>query len=383
MAQKVREVIRWNIQLILLVTRAALIYPLNKKVIGGPGADAGVANIFLSKNSVAKGSMSRTGNEKRRVHRAQTEELRADNGPLLYSSRIINNYIEYLQEYYPDIDIDAILQYAAMSKQEVEDPGHWFSQQQADRFHEIVVAKTGNRDIPREAGRFSVSCKRIGAAKQYALGFVNPASIYLRIGKLAKTVSRGAVLTGKKLGGTKVEIISIPTPGTQEKLYQCENRIGLLESAGKIFTNKFAEIEHPSCFHRGDDCCRYIITWEKTPAIIWKQIRNAIFFTGLAAALVLFPIIPRESWNALLLTSSFLFFLFCSYAQWLEKKELIKTIETQGNAARDLMDEMNIRHSNALLIQETGQAISKILDVDRIIDTVVAGWKNTCISIAV
>ena len=353
-----------------------LIHLLNKKKTGGPRADTDVVNTFLSKNHDAKGRIYRTGNEKSRVHRAQIEELRADNGPLLYSSRIINNYIEYLQEYYPDIDISPILQYAAMSKQEVEDPGHWFSQQQADRFHEVVVATTGNRDIPREAGRFSVSCKRIGAAKQYALGFVNPASIYLRIGKLAKTVSRGAVLTGRKLGGTKVEIVSIPTPGTQEKPYQCENRIGLLESAGKIFTNKFAEIEHPSCLHRGADCCRYIITWEKTPAIIWKQIRNAIFFTGLAASLVLFPIIPRESWNTLLLASSFLFFLFCAYSQRLEKKELIKTIETQGNAARDLMDEMNIRHSNALLIQETGQAISKILDVDRIIDTVVAGMEK-------
>ena len=37
---------------------------------------------------------------------------------------------------------------------------------------------------------------------------------------------------------------------------------------------------------------------------------------------------------------------------------------------------MNIRHNNALLIQETGQAISKILDVDRIIDTVVAGMEK-------
>ena len=33
------------------------------------------------------------------------------------------------------------------------------------------------------------------------------------------------------------------------------------------------------------------------------------------------------------------------------------------------------RQKNHLLIQETGQAISKILDVDRIIDTVVAGME--------
>ena len=33
------------------------------------------------------------------------------------------------------------------------------------------------------------------------------------------------------------------------------------------------------------------------------------------------------------------------------------------------------RQKNHLLIQETGQAISKILDVDRIIDTVLAGME--------
>jgi hypothetical protein len=161
------------------------------------------------------------------------------------------------------------------------------------RFHEIIVSQTGNPHISKEAGRFSVSSKRIGAAKQYALGFVNPASIYLGIGRVSKTISRGAEIRGRKLSGTKVEIVSNPSPGTHEKPYQCENRIGLLEAAGKIFTNQFAEIEHPSCCHRGDDFCRYIVTWEKTPAIIWKQLRNIMFFAGLTASAAFSPILPR------------------------------------------------------------------------------------------
>jgi len=351
---------------------AGLTYPLNKEKFGSSEADSGVVGASHSENPDTKW-MIRMGTEKVWCSQAQGDESGAENDPPLYSSRIINNYIEYLQEYHPDIEIKAILAYAGMAQQEVEDAGHWFSQQQTDRFQEIIVAKTGNLHISREAGRFSVSCKRIGAAKQFALGFVNPASFYLRVGKIAKTISRGAVISGKKLAGTKVEIVSIPSPGTHEKPYQCENRRGLLEAAAKIFTNKFAEIKHPSCFHKGDDCCRYIVTWEKTPALIWKQIRNVMFFAGLAASLIFFPVIPRESWIALVLASSFFYLTLFSYSQWLEKKELIKTIEIQGNAARDLMGETNIRHSNALLIQETGQAISKILDVDRIIDTVMAG----------
>jgi len=101
-----------------------------------------------------------------------------------------------------------------------------------------------------------------------------------------------------------------------------------------------------------------------------------MFFAGLTASAAFSPILSRESWLALLLTCSFLYLTTLLNSLRLEKKELIKTIKTQGNAARDLMDEMNIRHSDALLIQETGQAISKILDVDRIIDTVLTGMEK-------
>jgi hypothetical protein len=48
---------------------------------------------------------------------------------------------------------------------EIEDPGQWFSQHQADRFHDIVVAETGNKNIAREAGRYTASAQRIGAPK--------------------------------------------------------------------------------------------------------------------------------------------------------------------------------------------------------------------------
>ncbi len=63
--------------------------------------------------------------------------------------------------------------------------------------------------------------------------------------------------------------------------------------------------------------------------------------------------------------------LFINLLLWLltgrvQKKELIKTVKSQGNAASALVDEMNSRHSNALLIQEVGQTVSGLLDIDQI-----------------
>ena len=45
----------------------------------------------------------------------------------LYSSRIINTYLEYFSKHYPEIDIDDILTSAAMTRYEVEDGGEGFN----------------------------------------------------------------------------------------------------------------------------------------------------------------------------------------------------------------------------------------------------------------
>jgi hypothetical protein len=223
----------------------------------------------------------------------------------------------------------------------VEDPGHWFTQRQTDNLHEIIVARTGNPNISREAGRFTVSSERVGAAKQYALGSISLASIYMKTGKLAAAMSRGAVMTTQKLGPNKVEIVARPTPGTIEKPHQCQNRIGTLEGVAKLVTKKFAEIEHPACIHKGDECCRYILTWEKTAALIWQRISNPMPLAGLLICLMSFSFISRQASIALGLSWAYLCLAFFLYAGHLEKKDLVKTIETQGNAAKDLLDEMN------------------------------------------
>ena len=60
-----------------------------------------------------------------------------DNLPL-FNSRIISTYVEYLKTHYPEIDIDAVLNYSGISPYEMEDQGHWLTQQQIDLFLNII-----------------------------------------------------------------------------------------------------------------------------------------------------------------------------------------------------------------------------------------------------
>jgi PAS domain S-box-containing protein len=290
----------------------------------------------------------------------------------LYNSRIISIFVEYLKKYYPDIDIDTVLSYAGITTYELEDQGHWFSQRQTDRFFERLSQKTGDPDISREVGRYAVSSKASGVLKQYTLGLMSVTSIYLLMERVYSIMSRGATVKVKKLGTNKVEVVSTPKPGVNEKPYQCENRIGTFESIGKLFTRNYANIEHPSCFHRGDDCCRYIITWGKTAPFLWKRIRDYSLLLSALASLAFFFVLPITHWFILTLLCALLTATLSLYSGHLENKALAKTIETQGNAAKDHLDEINIRYNNALLIQEIGQATSSILDSDELIRTVVS-----------
>ena len=164
--------------------------------------------------------------------------------PQIYSSRILKSYLHCMDARYPEADIDIILQHADISKYELDDPGHWFNQQQVDRFFEKTVEITGNPAIAREAGRFAVLNETAGPIRQLALGLLKVSSIYLLLAKLYPMLSRGALVKTQKLGPNQVQIIVEPLPDVMESPHQCENRIGVFEALSTLFTDTYAKIEH-------------------------------------------------------------------------------------------------------------------------------------------
>jgi PAS domain S-box-containing protein len=290
----------------------------------------------------------------------------------LYSSRLLKNYVEYMKEFHPHVDIDPIFDYAGIASYEIEDEGHWFTQQQVDRFHEILTQKTGDNHISRKVGRFAASSKASGPVRQYALGLITPWAAYWAAEKLSSKLSRAFTFRVRKLGADRIEVTAITNPRVSEKPFQCENRLGLLEAVSKLFTNKFPKIDHPACIHNGDPVCRYLIKLEKPPFLIWRLANRYCLILGALVLLPLFFFLPFATWISLALLCPLFSMAFSTYSAHLEKRDLIKTIETQGDAAKDLIEEANIRYSNALLIQEIGQATSTTMHEDELARTVVS-----------
>jgi PAS domain S-box-containing protein len=294
----------------------------------------------------------------------------------LYNSRIIKNYIEYLQKNYPETDIAPIIDYAGIARYQLEDGAHWFTQKQIDRFQEILQERLPDKNIPREVGRQFTTSKTSGVISQYVLGFITPASAYAMIEKLQPILSRASEIRSKSLGQARLEVVVKPKPGVTENPGQCENRIGTYESIAKLFTNKLAGVDHPTCIHRGGDTCRYIITWETTPFLLRKRIRNYSTLASIGLCFVLTLFLPWQLSLAAFFSCAVVIAALSFYSKHVEVKELEINLKNQGETAKNLINETNVRYNNAMLIQEIGQAISVILDIDELLKFIMEALKK-------
>jgi PAS domain S-box-containing protein/putative nucleotidyltransferase with HDIG domain len=285
----------------------------------------------------------------------------------LYNSRIFRSYVEYLNRYFPDIDIGPLLKYANIEVYQLDDEGHWLTQEQSDRFNAIIAKKTRDKDISRKVGRYSATSRASGALGQYVMGLIKPARAYTILEKLNAHLSRGAVLKTKSIGAYQIEARAVLQPGVVEKPYQCLFRLGLLESMMKFFTNEFASIEHPVCIHEGGDECLYTITWKHTRAFFWKKIRSYSLVLGFAICLICLIILSPDFWDDLVVLYITMALSVTLYTEHMEKNNLLANIQNQGDSAERLLDQINKRYNETLLIQEIGQASSMIMEVDELL----------------
>jgi PAS domain S-box-containing protein len=292
-----------------------------------------------------------------------------DTSPL-YNSFLTKTYVEYTRHHHPQVDLQSVLREAGMNLYQVEDPAHWFTQEAVDRFHESLVRHTGDPDIPRKVGRYTAYARAGGALRQYMLGLMTPASIYHLMEKNYPLLSRGANIRVQKIGPRRVEITATPKPGVTEKPYQCANRTGIFETFPALFTHEPAAIEHPECFHRGQSCCRYIVTWQASHPLRWRRLRNLTLLGGVLTAVATYGVLPFNAWAALSAAISAGVGFCAFWSERLEKGDLVKTIGNQRQAAEETLLESETRYNNAMLVQEIGQATSTIMDIDQLIQAV-------------
>ena len=296
--------------------------------------------------------------------------------PALYSSRVFRVFIDYLRTTNTEVDIQSILNSAGMSAADLADSGHWFTQQQSDRFYAALVESTGDPNIARKAGRYSASAEGISIVKQYIVGLMTTEVALLSLKKLSPLLTKHAVITAKRLGSKRIEVISTPCDGVEEKPYQCENRLGIFEALPTLFSNNFAQIEHNICLHKGGSACHYIITWQNPLSGFLRLLRNYTLLGSLLFTMAALLLMPPNILQLAILTILGVNFGINAVYYFQKTRELEQLVDYRHQSAEDQIESANTRYNNSLLVQEIGQATAAILDIHELMQELAVLMNN-------
>ncbi|MDD3991594.1 MAG: response regulator [Desulfobacteraceae bacterium] len=284
-----------------------------------------------------------------------------------YNSRLLKIYTEFLEPKLPADSINTILKNSGITNFEVNDPGHWFTQKQVDDFYDQALKVTNDPQIARKVGRYVASSVAIGLPRQLTLGLLSLKAVYTLMGPLSNLLTRSSEVKTRDLGPTSVEIINTVKPGFTEKPYQCENRLGIYESIGKLFSDNYAEVTHPECIHRGDSRCRYEVKWPSSPWMTWRRWRNWFFMLSILAIIICLPIITTLNWKEIIFAWCAIAGMIAFLSEHFRVQEYAKTIRSQAETARDHIRDLDLRYNNALMVQEIGQATATICNEDQMV----------------
>ncbi|MCK5345058.1 MAG: HD domain-containing protein, partial [Candidatus Heimdallarchaeota archaeon] len=263
-----------------------------------------------------------------------------------------------------------------MSRHQVEDEAHWFTQEQLNGFHKRLRELTGNKDIDREAGRYAASPDALGTMRRYMLGFVGPHIAYEHSRKSASQFTKSSVYDTKRISSNKVEIKVTLNDGVKEEPFQCESRLGFFDAISTAFNYSLPEIEHPKCLFKGDQECLYFISWKKSPYLFWKKIRDIVAIMSLPSLLVFYISTSLNSSLIFLTITLSLIFFLSFYSEKRKSTELESAVDNLSGSSEKLVEQVNLNYENSLMINEIGKALSKENELDGLLSQVVDVLEN-------
>ena len=290
----------------------------------------------------------------------------------LYSSRITSLYLGLVRRRYPGLDVGDLLRAAGMERWQVEDPGHWFTQRQVNRFQARLRELTGNPGIAREAGLQNASPEVLGGIKRHILGLVSPGRAYALINHFVNKYTRSSRYESRRIGPRTVEVLVTPRPGVREESFQCENRFGHLEAVSGLFRLRAPRIDHPECLFRGHARCRYIVSWQPSPVERWRRARTlALPGLALAVGAVALLLPPWPALAVALPLAAVVWLGLSLRVSTLGGRELEAAVSALEGTSDELLEQHRQSYESALMINEIGQTLNRTSGIEEILAAIV------------
>lgn len=146
---------------------------------------------------------------------------------------------------------------------ELEDETRWTTYDHKLALFAAAAEICDDRQVARHVGQRVLNA-RIGAGTRtllWALG--SPQRVYREVVRIAPKFSTAADLGCASASGTSAVVTYRLRDGHRPDRHDCEYNVGLLSAVPGLFGLPPARVEHLRCQVRGDDECRYRVTWRR------------------------------------------------------------------------------------------------------------------------
>ena len=286
--------------------------------------------------------------------------MREGESQKFYNVKILQIYVEYLKDVvgWTDVQVDELFRACGADRSILFSDDNWFDQRLANRFYQRMVEATGDSEVAYKVGVFAVSEKAKGVAGRIIGAFLNPKVAYSNIGRIAAMYSKGAILMPVLVSETRATIRADVAPGCDEQPFQCQNRLGMLETVPAFYGLPRAVTSHPKCVHRGDDYCEYHFEWRKPLSWVTLYVPPvAVCLTGFWLA------VPQMGMMAATSVALGLAGVFFGLNTRYVHGRLKNAINDQFEALRILVNTNERRHREAMLSNKITGLITTTLKI--------------------
>lgn len=240
---------------------------------------------------------------------------------------------------------------------------NWFDQTFADKFYQQVVNITGDQDIAYKVGQFSIDDTAKGVVGRVVTSLLTPEVAYKNIEKIASRYSTAASVKAVKVVKNYAIIRSSVAPNCEEKKYQCQNRVGMLQSVPTLFNLPSAIVSHDTCIHKGDDYCEYEVKWIE-PSSKYIILLTALMFLACISATLLFGVDFILSLIISIGVTSGTY----SILHYRSDRQLKSALNEQIEALKISSKTIERRHQESLLRVEINNMISSMMPMQELCD---------------
>jgi class 3 adenylate cyclase len=277
-----------------------------------------------------------------------------------YNIKILRNFVLYFKEKlgWSHTQIEELFTAAGLPIAYLDADDNWFDQEIADKFYNLAVQRSGDKDLAFKVGAYTVNAFSAGIGGLLIQGAFSARFAYKNIQRIAGVYTKGSYYEAVSISSEEASIRSRVKEWCNEKPYQCENRLGMLASIPLAFGAYGVESEHPICFHKGQDYCEYKLKWKEPLRARPIPIAALTAVTGL--------LISYLSTSNLLLSSAVFSNLFI--AVFMIMRELMmgamkKTLAEQNNALEESVQVMSRRRDEQALLQEVIKTTTQMMPI--------------------